>query len=51
VCGDVEGKFKEFFSKVESINKKSGPFDLLFVVGSFFGDEIDGNSNKTENIQ
>ncbi|KAF2899890.1 hypothetical protein ILUMI_06297 [Ignelater luminosus] len=36
-CGDVEGKFNSLFNRVESINKKSGPFDLLLCVGNFFG--------------
>lgn len=39
VCGDVSGKFKQFFSRVETINKKSGPFELLLCVGNFFGDK------------
>lgn len=38
VCGDVQGKFKALFSKVNSINDKSGPFDFLLCVGDFFGD-------------
>jgi hypothetical protein len=37
VCGDVEGKFKTLFSRVNNINKEHGPFDLLFCVGKFFG--------------
>jgi hypothetical protein len=37
VCGDVEGKFKTLFSRVENINKGHGPFDLLLCVGKFFG--------------
>lgn len=39
VCGDVEGNFKFFFSKVEAINKKNGPFDFLLCIGNFFGKE------------
>ncbi|KAK0089641.1 hypothetical protein PV325_006351 [Microctonus aethiopoides] len=38
ICGDVEGRFKLLFSKVESIIKKSGSFDLLLCVGDFFGE-------------
>lgn len=38
VCGDVEGKFKALFSRVNLINDKSGPFDFLLCVGDFFGD-------------
>ncbi|XP_046435510.1 CWF19-like protein 1 [Neodiprion fabricii] len=37
VCGDVRGNFKALFTKIEVINKKSGPFDFLLCVGNFFG--------------
>ncbi|EZA49776.1 CWF19-like protein [Ooceraea biroi] len=37
ICGDVEGHFKFLFSKVDTINRKSGPFDFLLCVGNFFG--------------
>ncbi|KAJ8960251.1 hypothetical protein NQ318_003976 [Aromia moschata] len=37
LCGDVEGRFEALFKRVETINKKSGPFDLLLCVGNFFG--------------
>ncbi|XP_018418197.1 PREDICTED: CWF19-like protein 1 isoform X2 [Nanorana parkeri] len=36
-CGDVYGKFDVLFSRVRAIQKKSGQFDLLLCVGSFFG--------------
>ncbi|KAG8192410.1 hypothetical protein JTE90_017945 [Oedothorax gibbosus] len=39
VCGDVEGHFKALFSKVAVIQKKKGPFEYLFCVGNFFGDD------------
>ncbi|KAJ9592078.1 hypothetical protein L9F63_001387, partial [Diploptera punctata] len=42
VCGDVEGKFKTLFSRVENINKKNGPFDMLLCVGNFFGTNDSG---------
>lgn len=42
VCGDVEGKFKTLFSRVENINKGHGGFDLLLCVGKFFGDTDEG---------
>ncbi|XP_037043320.1 CWF19-like protein 1 homolog [Bradysia coprophila] len=41
VCGDVKGNFKQLFGRVESINKKSGPFEMLLCVGDFFGDNND----------
>lgn len=37
ICGDVEGRFITLFNRVDSINKKAGPFDLLLCVGNFFG--------------
>ncbi|XP_018327175.1 CWF19-like protein 1 [Agrilus planipennis] len=37
ICGDVEGCFDALFSRVEKLNEKSGPFDLLLCVGNFFG--------------
>ncbi|ETN67113.1 CWF19L1 protein [Anopheles darlingi] len=41
VCGDVRGKLKSFFGRIESINKKSGPFDLVLCVGDFFGPDTE----------
>ncbi|XP_063784574.1 CWF19-like protein 1 isoform X2 [Pseudophryne corroboree] len=37
VCGDVYGRFDVLFNRVRTIQKKSGQFDLLLCVGSFFG--------------
>lgn len=42
MCGDVKGKFKTFFNRIETINKKSGPFEVLLCVGDFF-DACDNN--------
>lgn len=39
MCGDVRGNFKVLFNKLQNINQKSGPFDLLLCVGDFFGSE------------
>uniref|UniRef100_W5KIV5 CWF19-like protein 1 n=1 Tax=Astyanax mexicanus TaxID=7994 RepID=W5KIV5_ASTMX len=36
-CGDVEGKITALFNRVNTIQKKSGQFDLLLCVGEFFG--------------
>ncbi|XP_069619506.1 CWF19-like protein 1 isoform X1 [Ranitomeya imitator] len=36
-CGDVYGKFDLLFNRVRQIQKKSGEFELLLCVGSFFG--------------
>lgn len=37
IVGDVNGKFKSFFARLENVNKKTGPFDLAICVGNFFG--------------
>eukprot|EP00079_Xenopus_tropicalis_P013168 XP_002941169.2 PREDICTED: CWF19-like protein 1 [Xenopus tropicalis] len=36
-CGDVYGRFDVLFNRVRVIQKKSGQFDMLLCVGSFFG--------------
>jgi len=40
VSGDVEGNFHTLYKRVESIQKKSGNFDLLLCVGDFFGSDL-----------
>lgn len=37
VCGDVRGKYEQFIDRVININSKSGPFELVFCIGDFFG--------------
>ena len=37
VCGDVEGRYSETFKRVAKLDKKAGPFDALFCVGTFYG--------------
>ncbi|XP_076862914.1 CWF19-like protein 1 [Brachyhypopomus gauderio] len=36
-CGDVGGKITALFNRVNTIQKKSGQFDLLLCAGDFFG--------------
>ncbi|XP_023141358.2 CWF19-like protein 1 [Amphiprion ocellaris] len=36
-CGDVEGRLSTLFNRVQTIQKKTGQFDLLLCVGEFFG--------------
>lgn len=53
ICGDVEGHFKFMFDKIETINKKNGPFDFLLCVGNFFGQnnmELEPYKNGAKNI-
>ncbi|CAG5131123.1 unnamed protein product, partial [Candidula unifasciata] len=40
VSGDVEGNFGQLYKRVESIQKKSGNFDLLLCVGDFFSPNL-----------
>ncbi|XP_055531531.1 CWF19-like protein 1 homolog [Wyeomyia smithii] len=37
IVGDVNGKLKSFFARIENVNNKTGPFDLVLCVGDFFG--------------
>lgn len=37
LCGDVNGQFRKLFDRVATVNKKSGPFEMLVCVGDFFG--------------
>ncbi len=39
VCGDVEGRYSETFKRVAKLDKKAGPFDALFCVGAFYGED------------
>nr|CDJ80949.1 Cwf19 and Cwf19 protein domain containing protein [Haemonchus contortus] len=41
--GDVRGEFEQLAKKIAVINKKNGPFDMLFCVGEFFGSNADEN--------
>ncbi|WKY09419.1 hypothetical protein Q1695_002076 [Nippostrongylus brasiliensis] len=43
--GDVNGQFEQLAKKIALINKKNGPFDLLFCVGEFFGPNAEHNEN------
>ena len=36
-CGDVSGNFTAFFKRLENVQKKAGPFEMVVCVGSFFG--------------
>lgn len=44
VCGDVLGNFKQFFNRLETINKKNGPFEFVLCVGEFFSPSVNGAS-------
>ncbi|CAB3396929.1 unnamed protein product [Caenorhabditis bovis] len=49
-CGAVNGNFLELVKKIDAINKKSGPFDALFCVGEFFGDNDDENEKVVNGV-
>ena len=36
-CGDVGGNFGALFKRLENVEKKAGPFEMVLCVGSFFG--------------
>lgn len=37
--GNVNGKFQMLIDKIKLINKNNGPFEILFCVGEFFGED------------
>jgi hypothetical protein len=41
VLGAANGKLKELFAKLASLNAKAGPFDVVLCLGDLFGDEED----------
>lgn len=38
-CGDVNGNFTTFFKRINSVNAKNGPFEMVVCVGDFFGSQ------------
>ena len=43
--GDVDGRFAAFLKRLEAVERKAGPFEMVLCVGSFFGsagDDGDG---------
>ncbi|CAD5231905.1 unnamed protein product [Bursaphelenchus xylophilus] len=46
--GDVNGNFNLLRKKLNVINKKNGPFDLVFCVGEFFGPNEEENQAVVE---
>ncbi|KAK9722796.1 hypothetical protein K7432_002418 [Basidiobolus ranarum] len=49
VVGSVHGQIKQLFSKIELINKKNGPFDVLLCGGDFFGSHLEDLEDLVEN--
>ncbi|KAG7231767.1 hypothetical protein INR49_010405 [Caranx melampygus] len=43
-CGDVEGRLNALFNRVQTVQKKTGQFDLLLCVGEFFGTTPEANA-------
>ncbi|KAI5630681.1 CWF19-like protein 1 [Phthorimaea operculella] len=53
ICGDVNGNFKTLFSRVETIVKKTGAFDVLLCCGNFFGEDnsqLDAYKMRTKKV-
>ena len=40
MSGSVRGAFDAFFAKVETMNKKHGPFNCVLAIGDFFGKDL-----------
>ena len=40
--GDVRGRINDLMKRLKTVNKKAGPFDMAFCVGSFFNEEEHG---------
>jgi hypothetical protein len=39
VLGSANGKLKDAFTKLASLNAKAGPFDVVLCLGDLFGEE------------
>jgi hypothetical protein len=39
VLGPANGKLKEAFANISSLNAKAGPFDVVLCLGDLFGEE------------
>ncbi|MCP9260639.1 CWF19-like protein 1 [Dirofilaria immitis] len=50
VCGDVNGQFDLLLKRVNAVNGKNGPFDMLFCVGEFFGPDMELNERIINGI-
>ncbi|VDM20015.1 unnamed protein product [Wuchereria bancrofti] len=50
ICGDVNGQFDSLLKRVNAVNKKNGPFDMLFCVGEFFGPNKESNEQIINGI-
>ena len=44
--GDVNGKFTTFFKRINAVNAKNGPFEMILCVGNFFGKEELSSENQ-----
>ena len=42
-CGDVKGQIGALIKRVETVNKKAGPFEMVLCSGQFF-DESTGTT-------
>ncbi|GAB6026563.1 hypothetical protein CHUAL_012979 [Chamberlinius hualienensis] len=52
VSGDVDGNFDELFKRVNLVNKKNGPFEMLLCIGNFFGSRNESwRSYTTDSIK
>jgi hypothetical protein len=38
LAGDGSGQLEALYKRIQTVNAKSGPFQMLFCVGSFFSE-------------
>ena len=42
-CGDVAGRISAWIKRIEAVEKKAGPFEMVLCVGSFFSSDPDAH--------
>jgi len=48
--GDVRGRITDLVKRLKTVNKKAGPFDMAFAVGSFFNNQPPDGVDHGENL-
>ncbi|XP_072994478.1 zinc finger CCCH domain-containing protein 59 [Typha latifolia] len=51
LCGDVVGRLRQLFKRVNAVNQSTGPFDALLCVGQFFPDTSDRVDELSEYLE
>jgi len=48
--GDVKGRISDLVKRLKTVNKKAGPFDMAFAVGSFFNNQPPNGVDHGESL-